>query len=260
MLIMKEIEFINTKEQFIQAEYSLLREWSPYLEKRLKGLTLLYLQIQTGVNREKGNNDYMKSFLSISTLMERCNLSRPTVVKMISILEELGFIIKESGKGKGKNNRYIIQNLPEYNPFLMDKILGNEKKNQNVKVDHEIFSWGISDRQKFKIEKAKRAISKLEGMKRKWNCNDIIKFYKESFCIAFNGLRTTEIFTNRHKANMKMMLGEYGQERVKKAIKFCLDNWIKIPYINDEVTLLKIFGYRESLVPESEAGKLTKIS
>ena len=247
----------SKKTQFVAAEYELLKEWCPVLEEHCKGTTLVYLQLQTGINRDETNPRFGKSWLSVATVAERCNLSAPTVHKILSFLEEVGFLTKESGAITGESNQYEILPLPSFAETRkafkkVEDLVQEARAVKTPKMDNgEVFGASISD--KF-LDRAKEDLELLEtkAKDRDWNCNDVIKFFKATYCIHNDGVRYKDVTTSIDRAQMKRMIEEYSWETTRDAVAYAIKNWTSIG--KGYPTLRGIYAFRERIVPESQNG------
>lgn len=68
------------------------------------GATTVYLVIKAYSNWKDG-----RSFPSLKTLQEKTGLSKPSVIKHLRVLEEHGYISRDSGKTDGRVNKYTLR-------------------------------------------------------------------------------------------------------------------------------------------------------
>ena len=120
----------SKKEQFVPAEFSLLLNWGPILEKEKPGTGWLYLLLQTYINRVPGNANYGKAFPSIPKICEKLSCSSPTVYARIKILEKYGFV-KRMKIRNGSNNKYLILPVPD-KPDIDKGVRVKKKKKKSV--------------------------------------------------------------------------------------------------------------------------------
>lgn len=247
----------SKKMQFVAAEYELLKEWCPVLEEYCKGTTLVYLQLQTGINREESNPRFGKSWLSVATVAGRCNLTAPTVHKILSFLEEVGFLTKESGAVAGESNTYEILPLPSFSESRksfkkVEDLVQEARAVKTPKLDNgEVFGSSLSD--KF-LDRAKEDLELLEekAKEKDWNCNDIIKFFKATYCINYEGVRYKDVTTSIDRAQMKRMIDEYSWETVRDSIAYAIKNWTSLG--KGYPTIRGVYALRERIVPEAQNG------
>lgn len=244
----------SKKVQFVQAEFELLKDWAKILEGFCKGTTLVYLQLQTGINRDETNPRFGKSWLSVANIAERCNLSPPTVHKILGFLEENEFLSRSSGAEVGKNNVYEIFPLPSYSEkkkhFLKEIEKAEESRKVSRPVMEEIFGGGKDLKDSF----IRRASDDMEILaeKKEWHCNDMIKYFKAEYCLFFKGVRSKDTSTAVERSMLKRMIDEYSWETTRDAIKFGIEHWSQ--FGKDYPTIKGIFTYRESIVPEALNG------
>lgn len=114
-----------TKEQFVPAEFSLLQTWAPILEREASKSTLVYLQLQTGINRDEDNENYGYSWISREEIMKRCKISKDHFSKCMKVLTKHGLVVAKR-RGQGKTNLYTIPDLPP--PPNVDKLTRSPEK------------------------------------------------------------------------------------------------------------------------------------
>lgn len=241
----------SEKPQFVMAEFELLKYWSPVLEGKQKGSTLVYLQLQVGVNRQESNINIGKSWLTIKDVAERCSMSYPTVLKCIDILEEYQFVTRESRAEEGRSNLYTILDLPRAH-IKVPKI---EPETQEEDIKEEIiFSNGTDIIASKYNEQAQYDIEIIEA-KEEGNCNDLLKYFRAVYYTVY-GIKTKSVDTMRDRKNFKNMIDEYGWDRSRIAIKYAITNWNDMGVTLDGYpSVTAVYGYRETIVPESINGK-----
>lgn len=241
---LNEKVYVSTiKEQFVPAEYSLLVDWAPVLEKAVKGATLIYLQLQTAVDRWKKSDKFGKSNISMRSLCERCNITRPTLGKILDVLEANKFVIKDSGKTKGEVNSYTILELPVFKEIVVEIPKINY-------VEADVFSDGLKGKSEDKIK------SLGEKDLARWNCNDLLAFFKEYYYIVFNE-KYSNRFTVKERVDFKRLIEEYGPEKAKKTVEYAVRQWQELSYLNGYPSPCVIYGFRKSLVPEANRGVIS---
>lgn len=239
------------KESFVPAEFSLLVHWSPILELEKKGTVLVYLQLQTGIVDEEG-----KSKISVSTIAKRCNLSNPTVYECIAVLEERAFVQKYTESGK--KNAYMILELPvaptESKTQTKETTIPTVEKTE---ADVAIFSVGMGGHNKRLVDDALAAIAKLYK-KDIWNAKDMGTFYRMYYVVAFDGMKPQDKIIMKELGMLKRMIEEYGWEVIQHAIMYALDNWKQMDYVNGYPSITAIYGFRQTIIPESRMGSNKK--
>ncbi|HJZ22989.1 MAG TPA: hypothetical protein VJ201_00890 [Candidatus Babeliales bacterium] len=101
----------NIRTPYLQVEYDFFDYWSPLVETKAKGASLLYLQIIRYINHEETNKHNGWSWVSTKNLMTRCRLSRRAFFYALKVLREHHLISCET-KGIPPRNWYTIPNLP----------------------------------------------------------------------------------------------------------------------------------------------------
>lgn len=280
-----ELKVITSKEGFVLIEAGLLRDWLPFLDKKATKVLYVYALLQLYTNRVSDNKLYGKSWLSIRRLGDLCNMSAPSVYNCLDVLEEFSFITRE--KREGRSTLYTVLVLPE---FQEEKVVGKvedgelldgirsvmEKKvaskkgstpsmarvNKLKQEDKEnAFSLGTGTYTKEARNKSLKWLREFDA-KLKLSAPDLVKYFTNYYMVQYEGMRPKvdrTIKNNKPGKNARLMaqaVEEFGSSRVKRMIQFAIDNWGKLDYVNGYPSISSIYGFRESLIPESEAGQL----
>lgn len=245
------IEVRTTKRQFVPAEFDLLDDWCPFLERKQKGTTLIYLQLQRGINRQDGHPDEGKTWFSVSRLMDKINASRPTVHKCLDVLREEHFITIENRRAEGKSNLYTVHEVP---PFSYSQPRKKPIKETGEEKEKEVFAVGTDFMMEQYKEKARATLEEL-SQKADWNSKDLFLFFTQAYVLFF-GVRSRDKINGKDMRLLKTMIEEYGWEVVRDVIKFSIENWERLEYMNGYPTIQAIFGFRETLIPEMKRGRL----
>jgi hypothetical protein len=250
------IKVVNWKEGIIPVEFSLVREWSETLESKLNGCCWVYVQLQSGVNREEGNDKQGRSWISVAVIAKRCGLSTRQIFKILNILEEYKFIRRTSGKQKGVSNEYEILSLPGVPVRSRKKkeIEDIEIKDVSPAKPESVFETGTDKLKEMYLEKARIILEELAA-KDEWNASDVIKFYKQYYVICY-GFKSSEYVTAKEGNLIRLLIEGYGLQETIDVIKHALENWSKIEYLNGYPSIAAIYGFKDSLFAEYKGGKL----
>jgi len=248
----ESVEFKNKKEQFVMAEYSLLKRWGRILNKEQDGAGWMYLVIQVYKNKESG-----VAWPSIRRLATLTGYSTSKVQRILYCLESHSLIKKRKSK-RVMSNVYEIPPLPK--PPIIDDP-DEFKQPEETKVFGAVtVDEAVTKANNLSEKRNKEYLTKLESRKelKKWNGNDLMKFFSAFYQVTF-GLpmkkKTTEM---RDRANWKQMVGNYGPERTKKTIEYALKNWTDLSYTKGYPDHRAFFAFRGSLFPEAVSGKARK--
>jgi len=271
-----ELKVVSEKESFVPVEASYIRDWMAFLNKKSRNITAVYVTLQLFTNRQQENVNYGKTWLSIKRLSSICDMSPPSVHKALQVLEQYNFIRKE--KREGTSNLYTVLSLPDFNEIdeavdevadvaLLDNIRnvmedkGAIKKingksnlsdvNQAKDEDENVFSSFTNAMRK----KALAVIGELDG-KLKLTSPDLIKYFNNYYMVHYEGLRPKSDVRKKELKLVKLMIDEYGSDRIKSLIIYSVENWQSIDYANGYPNVSSVYSLRESLIPEMEAGKL----
>jgi hypothetical protein len=247
----------SLKSQFVPAEYELLLNWSKVLENEQKGSVLVYLQLQVGVNREEGNVNEGKSWLSIKTISERCAMGRATVWRCLKILEKYKFILKEDRRDEGKSNLYTIFDLPIFKNAIEEEEKKEVKNIKDIEVlydDKNIFSNGTEILSAQRVKDAAEVISKYD-YKSKMVAKDIFSYFKNVYYLQYQ-LKYRDKLNGKDLKLLKMLNDEYGIDILRNAIKFSIENWGSFDFVNGYPSIAAFFGFRDTLIPLSQKGFL----
>lgn len=274
-----ELKVLTEKESFVAVEASYIRQWMAFLNKKAKNILGVYVTLQLYTNRQEGNVNYGKSWLSIKRLGNICDMSPPSVHKCLQVLEQYDFIRKENRDGT--SNLYTVLALPVFNvekvevkvedSELLDNIRDVMEKKSNTSLaavntamkgqEEDVFSTGISSWNKLQRKKALTIIGEIDK-KLKLSIVDLTKYFKHFYIVHYDGLQPKKDRTSVNgkpgadAKKMRLMVDEYGTTRVKKMIKFTIENWDSFEYVNGYPNIAALYGYRETFIPESEAGQL----
>jgi hypothetical protein len=144
------LELSAKKDRIIPAEESLLLDWSPILEKEVKGCILLYLQLQRAAY---DSGEGKKARIGMKRLSDLCANTAPTLNKCLSVLEKYEFISIERGKKSGVSNVYIINPLPKIENFAEEVKFKISKGMKESLIEGEIRVCLIRSLKSLKIQK-----------------------------------------------------------------------------------------------------------
>lgn len=253
------IEVKTLKGTFVPVETEFIMEWMGLLEKECKGITAWYIALQKYIHRGdiKGMSD--KAFPSHKILAELSGMCLKTSHKAKDVLVKYGFIQYEQRMNGSKSNVYMILPIPK---FVEDTGV----KQDIVPVQTDVFFKPVEgielDLRMDQKDKAKGLINEL--LKRKaietFNTNDMIRFYKLHYKSIF-GIPDINAVTGRERGSIKKLIDDEGARKVYDMIVYTLDNWSSIPYLvklgYPSINIL--YGYKNSLLPESQVGKIKRI-
>lgn len=209
----EKISITSCKEQFVPAEFTLLRQWHPIIELEAgKGTTSMYLLIQSYINREPGNPDRGLSWLSIRKLSKLCSCTINTVQKRIAWLRKMNFIAMKSGN-RSRSNRYQILPLPP-----IPKVFNEVSVKDLVQAKD-----GLDDIRKEKNDKMIKALFGKKDID-KFNCNDLLKLFRLYYFKTFGSNYSGE-FTGRARSNFKTMVETYGPAHCVQAVCYGIEHW-----------------------------------
>lgn len=254
-----EVVIKTLKGMFVPVEFELLDEWSELLENECKGTCWWYVNLQRFINRSDKNKLQGKAFPSMAELNKRCNVSIATGHKIKDILVKHNFIQYEQRNNGSRSNVYTILPIPK---FVED----SGTKQDIIPVQTDVFFKPVGgvelDLRMDQKDKAKELINELLKKKpiESFNSNDMIRFYKLHYKSVF-GIPDVTATTGRERGSMKRFIDEEGARKVYDMIVYALDNWSTIPYLvkvgYPSVNIL--YGYKNSLLPESQVGKIKRI-
>ncbi len=247
------IGITNNKEQFVSAEYSLLKQWGRILNKEQDGTGWLYLVIQTFRNKDSGT-----AWPSISTLADLCGYGISKTVRILRVLEKHGLIIRIQSK-KHQSNHYEIPDLPE-SPEL-DEEIEFEESTKPKKVFNEM-SLDEATKNGTAILEKKHAnyVKKILTLKpiEKWKCTDMMKFFSAYYKQILKTPYPRATVEARDRANWKQMINTYGPENVLEAVKFGIENWRDLDYVKGWPDYRNFYKHRVEILKDSQDGKTVK--
>jgi hypothetical protein len=260
----KKIKIFNKKEKFVMVEFSYLDEWMGFLEKKQKGCTVVYLALQRFTNRDEMNDRYGKSWPSTSEIGIMCGITRPTLNAILAVLCEFNLIEMVSHAEEGKANEYEILDLPKFrtNKRVIAEAQDDRREVQQMlgmkQAPESVFETGTETLKDLYLDKARDTLNELSE-KKKWNAHDVVKFYKAYYVIVF-GFKITERITGKDAHFARDMIDDFGVQKTINAIQYMLDNWESLDFIKNKSypSFSVLYSYRQSIVPEAEAGPIRK--
>ncbi len=240
----------------------MLEEWSETLETECKGSVLLYLQLQTGINRDPSNQNNGKSWLSRERLCKRCAISAPTFSKAIKVLENYKFISVDR-RGVMRNNIYTILDLPDLPSLLSTtkSIVTDStpiEEVQTVKLIEGAFSGSAGTAVKDAI--FNRSANKVTDLlvKDKWTASDVAKYFAERYLQKYT-VQYKVNFTGIDLGKLKNLLNEYDKNAIIDAIDYAVNSWESMGYTGGGYPTIAGFYAKRSLIfPEAALGKRGK--
>ena len=249
---MTKITVHSSKEKMVVVESRFFTEWSPRLEEAARGASLVYLQL----NVREGD-------FSLSDLGKMVGVSsRTTVLKILGALEEEGLISKIVEPGS--ESSYTITPLPgsvrgedsnEVNEVTREPVDVLVRKKKALKPQREeIFSDSpVSEMLRKTYEDQ---VEDLE-MKTSGHANDMVRYFFAVYYLK-NTEKYKEKVTGRERKNLKDLIEEFGWVRARRAVRYAIENWDNLDYVDGYPSIAAVYGFRTTIVPESTLGKVKK--
>lgn len=234
----------SLKEQFVPAEYSLLKDWARVLELKQKGTVLTYLCIQLGVNRQQEHEHYGKSWLSEKTLADLTGSSRPRIDRQLKVLVDCGFILIEPDN-TGR----------QYFTVLQVPTAKTKEKREKVKA------LPPAGKDAFSVEAPKGKAIWMKTEIKNWKTPELASYWGSAFSDMVVREKKTKAaygFPNKKELSLlKKLLNEYDPAACKKAIDYFMENFRTI--LGDSFpTISALYGFRRTVFPESTVGRAGK--
>lgn len=240
------------------AEFELLLGWQPILEAEVKGTTCLYLTLQTFVNRQPGHPKQGKAWPGISRLSQITHLSKTTVWRAQAVLVKHGFISVESGKATGVTNSVTINELPALSDVCLSAIPvpAEEKVGDASAPPVNVFGDGLQDIQDIRRDQLEGMLRSLPEDEASWNTNDLIKYFRTVYELKYK-VRPGGAVTGKERKHVKDLIDGFSSTQVRMAMDYAVENWANLSYVEGYPSIAALYGFRNTIFPEAEAGKLT---
>lgn len=264
---MEDIEKVaieTLKDQFVAVEYELALKWSHVLENECKGTCWVYVQLQTGINRDPSNSDYGKSWLSMAALADRCGATRQWISERIKVLEKYHFI-KIRKSAQMENNVYTVMPIPSYSDYTHKNTSRLTDSTSCDSVIQNVFNDAgksqIFDNEPLEdilLGKAKAGLSELEnkdiGLLKQ---NDFVNYFIWTYTLHFKLYYPGKI-NAEDRIIMSKFIKEYGAEMYLKMVDYAIMYWST--FSKGYPVFRSMFGCKARIIPEITLGKLSKRS
>jgi len=261
----------SNKQQFVAVEFELLKNLQPILEQDERGSTIYYITLQTFINRQEGHAKEGTAFPGIARMSKLTGFSRTKIWRINKVLEKHGLLTIVSGQDKGVSNTYTINELPknltpikqptqeENLSTLNDRPLITEEtplKNIPKLSFADVFTQGTEIFEKERESKVVEKIDKLLSKDiTKFNTNDALRYYGAKYLLEFKANIWVN-FTAKDRKQFKRLIDDYGAKDVIQLIDYAIANWVNLDYVGGYPAPAAIYGFRNTLLPESKLGQL----
>lgn len=251
--IPSKIGIRNDKEPFVQVEHTFIRRWGRILEAAQPGTSWGYIVLQSF-----RNYDTKLAWPSYATLAAIMGYEFKKCIRIISVLEKFGLIIKMKMPNK-QNNFYRIPPLPDP-PDTPPETVEEEQVTPRVFGERTV-SEVVKAGERRLQEGAQRRLASMLAAKpdpEKWNCNYFLGYFSAYYRAKFSMPDKRATVTSRDRANWKHMIETYDRGRVKAAVEFAIANWGNIEYLRGMPTPAGFFRNRDEIMRDM-AGRSSDI-